>query len=70
MELDSREDGAEIQKQLGKLTGASSVPRVFIGGKSVGGHDDIMQLHQKGLLQKTLQEVGVPFFAESKATQA
>eukprot|EP01053_Blabericola_migrator_P004822 Blabericola_migrator_1__4821@NODE_2530_length_2641_cov_14_040404_g1582_i0_p1_GENE_NODE_2530_length_2641_cov_14_040404_g1582_i0NODE_2530_length_2641_cov_14_040404_g1582_i0_p1_ORF_typecomplete_len180_score14_35Glutaredoxin/PF00462_24/4_3e16DUF836/PF05768_14/0_00049Thioredoxin_3/PF13192_6/0_0026Thioredoxin_2/PF13098_6/7_2e03Thioredoxin_2/PF13098_6/0_022TraF/PF13728_6/0_018Thioredoxin_4/PF13462_6/5Thioredoxin_4/PF13462_6/1e02_NODE_2530_length_2641_cov_14_040404_g1582_i019792518 len=37
LELDGREDAAEIQAVLGDLTGETTVPRVFIGGKFVGG---------------------------------
>jgi glutaredoxin 3 len=33
VELDERQDGAEIQAYLGELTGGRSVPRVFIGGQ-------------------------------------
>jgi glutaredoxin len=32
-------DGDGIQKYLGQITGASTVPRVFIGGKCIGGCD-------------------------------
>lgn len=49
MELDERglsqlyfptkDDGSAIQAELKKLTGASSVPRVFIDGNFVGGCD-------------------------------
>ena len=33
-------DGAAIQEYLGELTGGRSVPRVFVGGKFIGGGDD------------------------------
>lgn len=39
IELDTREDGSAIQGILGKMTGASTVPRVFINGKFIGGCD-------------------------------
>eukprot|EP00960_Hanusia_phi_P016374 482691-Hanusia_phi.AAC.3 len=33
MELDKRDDGSDIQDYMLSLTGARSVPRVFVGGK-------------------------------------
>lgn len=40
VELENRKDGAAIQQYLKELTGASSVPRVFINGQFIGGGDD------------------------------
>jgi len=40
-----------------KLTGQSSVPRVFIGGKCIGGGDDVMALHQSKQLETMLKNV-------------
>jgi len=48
--------GDEYQNELGKLTGARTVPRVFINGKFVGGGDDTSALHQKGDLKRLLEE--------------
>eukprot|EP01099_Mayorella_cantabrigiensis_P003813 TRINITY_DN2860_c0_g1_i1.p1 TRINITY_DN2860_c0_g1~~TRINITY_DN2860_c0_g1_i1.p1 ORF type:complete len:105 (-),score=26.31 TRINITY_DN2860_c0_g1_i1:255-569(-) len=56
IELDQRPDGAAIQDQLKELTGARSVPRVFINGKFVGGCDDIHELDARGELVKKLKE--------------
>jgi len=58
VELDQREDGGAIQDHLQKLTGARSVPRVFIGGKCIGGGDDTAAKHSSGELEKMLKEVG------------
>lgn len=52
VELDLREDGADIQAVLGKMTGAKTVPRCFIDGKFVGGGTDIKRLYEQGILQK------------------
>ena len=35
IELEARADGSAIQQYLAELTGARTVPRVFIGGKTV-----------------------------------
>lgn len=58
IELDEREDGDAIQDYLGKLTGARSVPRVFIGGKCIGGGDDTAAAHNKGTLKGQLEAAG------------
>ena len=51
-------DGAPIQDYLLKLTGARSVPRVFIDGKCVGGGTDVTDLHQKNKLVPMLKQCG------------
>jgi len=58
IELDERDDGDAIQDALLKITGARSVPRVFIGGKFVGGGDDVKRLSDQGKLQPMLQAAG------------
>eukprot|EP00884_Botryococcus_braunii_P018640 jgi/Botrbrau1/545/Bobra.0010s0020.1 len=59
LELDLRPDGDNIQDALAQLTGGRSVPRVFIGGKFIGGGDDTVRLKQSGELAKLLQNAGV-----------
>jgi glutaredoxin 3 len=39
IEIDGRPDETEIQQYLGSITGASTVPRVFVAGKCIGGCD-------------------------------
>ncbi|KAH1025586.1 glutaredoxin-C4 isoform X2 [Dendroctonus ponderosae] len=51
IELDLRDDAEEIQEILGEITGAKTVPRVFIKGNCVGGGSDVKSLHEKGELQ-------------------
>ena len=58
VELDLRDDGAAFQTELGKLTGATSVPRVFIGGVFLGGGDDTVAAEKSGKLVKLLKEAG------------
>ncbi|KAL4434141.1 hypothetical protein ABPG75_000582 [Micractinium tetrahymenae] len=58
MELDGRNDGAAIQDYLLEITGGRSVPRVFVGGKFIGGGDDTDALARNGQLEKLLLEVG------------
>lgn len=57
-ELDERSDGGAIQAELGKVTGATSVPRVFVNGKFIGGGDDTAALKKSGALKTMLVECG------------
>ena len=57
-ELDSDPNGEEIQRYMMELTGARSVPRVFIGGKCIGGGDETQAMHNKGKLEPLLKSVG------------
>ena len=52
IELDERDDGDEIQSILGEMTGARTVPRVFVKGVCLGGGSDVKKLYETGELQK------------------
>uniref|UniRef100_A0A1B6LAX0 Glutaredoxin-2, mitochondrial n=1 Tax=Graphocephala atropunctata TaxID=36148 RepID=A0A1B6LAX0_9HEMI len=54
IELNKREGAAEIQNVLAKMTGARTVPRVFVNGKCIGGGSDVKALHQNGKLKPML----------------
>ncbi|RWR75266.1 glutaredoxin-C8 [Cinnamomum micranthum f. kanehirae] len=56
VELDLRDDGGDIQDALGDIVGRRTVPQVFIKGKHIGGSDDTVQAHQRGMLAKLLGE--------------
>ena len=56
IELEKRPDMSEIQSYLRDLTGASSVPRVFIAGKCIGGGDDTAAADSKGQLLPLLRD--------------
>ena len=58
IELDERQDGDAMQDILGQMTGARSVPRVFIAGKCIGGGDDTERLNRDGKLKEMLQQAG------------
>lgn len=58
LDMDAMEDqvlAKNVQRVLGVRTGASSVPRVFIGGKFVGGEDEVIALRDSGELQPLLE---------------
>jgi glutaredoxin 3 len=50
IELDTINNGQEIQDYLYTLTKQRTVPSVFINQKHVGGCDDVHELHRKGKL--------------------
>lgn len=54
VELDNRADCQEIQEVLGQMTGATTVPRVFINGEFLGGASDVKKLYESGRLQDFL----------------
>lgn len=58
VELNERDDGAAIQHYLHELTGQRTVPNVFIGGKSLGGNDDVQRLNNSGELSLLLEKAG------------
>ncbi|XP_003404772.1 glutaredoxin-1 [Loxodonta africana] len=48
-----------IQDYLQQLTGARTVPRVFMGKDCIGGCSDLIALQQSGELSKQLADMGV-----------
>lgn len=54
VELNRRPDGDQIQEIMGKITGGTSVPRVFINGIFIGGGDDVKRLYESGELEEML----------------
>ncbi|CAL5227502.1 g10486 [Coccomyxa viridis] len=59
IELDHHPKGDEIQDYLKDITGGRSVPRVFIGGKFIGGGDDTVAKQKSGELEKLLKAQGI-----------
>ncbi|XP_053369491.1 glutaredoxin 2 isoform X2 [Clarias gariepinus] len=50
IELDEHNNGQQIQEALAEISGARTVPRVFINGECIGGGSDTRQLHEQGKL--------------------
>ncbi|KIP06501.1 hypothetical protein PHLGIDRAFT_72581 [Phlebiopsis gigantea 11061_1 CR5-6] len=59
VELDQRTDGPILQAILARLTGRRTVPNIILQGKSIGGWDDIWDLHQDKHLKGLLHENGL-----------
>ena len=51
VEVNLRDDMSVIQDHLLAKVGKRSVPQLFIGGKHVGGCDDMVAAHENGMLQ-------------------
>ncbi|XP_061583815.1 glutaredoxin-1 [Cololabis saira] len=58
IDISGRSDMGSMQDYLLEMTGARSVPRVFVGEKCVGGGDDVAALHSSGKLEGMLQSIG------------
>ncbi|XP_034035334.1 glutaredoxin 2 isoform X2 [Thalassophryne amazonica] len=56
IELDEHNDGRRLQEALAQMTGARTVPRVFINGNCIGGGSDTRQLHQHGKLVPLIEQ--------------
>ena len=48
IELDTLDDGADIQGALLDKTGQRTVPSVFIKGEHIGGNDDTQKAFKSG----------------------
>lgn len=44
LELDTMEEGDDIQNALAQITGQRTVPNIFINGKHIGGNSDLQAL--------------------------
>ena len=51
-------DTDEIQDYLQQLTGARTVPRVFIGKDCIGGCTDLVNIHERGELLTRIKQIG------------
>ena len=54
LELDTLENGQEMQQAMAEKAGRSTVPQVFINEQHIGGCDDTMAAHKSGKLQALL----------------
>ncbi|CAA7261837.1 unnamed protein product [Cyclocybe aegerita] len=58
VEVDIRDDGNVIKHLLTRLTKHSTFPNVLLRGHSIGGSDNLQQLHENKTLTKLLEEAG------------
>ncbi|XP_075473046.1 glutaredoxin 2 [Ascaphus truei] len=55
VELDQQEHGNQIQEALLQITGARTVPRVFVNGTCIGGGTETRKLKEDGKLLELVQ---------------
>ncbi|XP_002154935.1 glutaredoxin-2, mitochondrial isoform X1 [Hydra vulgaris] len=55
LELENRDDCQDIQDVLMDMTGARTVPRVFINRKFIGGGTDLKMLQENGELKELVK---------------
>ncbi|KAF2738923.1 glutaredoxin [Polyplosphaeria fusca] len=58
VELDEHTLGPQLQATLTESTGRRTVPNILVMGKSIGGGDEIVDLHQSGQLDDKLKSLG------------
>ncbi|XP_008580840.1 PREDICTED: glutaredoxin-1-like [Galeopterus variegatus] len=58
VDITATDDVNEIQDYLQQLTGARTVPRVFIGKNCIGGCSDLITMQQSGELVTRLKQIG------------
>ncbi|XP_040215742.1 glutaredoxin 2 isoform X2 [Rana temporaria] len=56
IELDQIENGSHLQSALHGMTGARTVPRVFVNGTCIGGGTETRKLNQEGKLLQLVQQ--------------
>ncbi|CAI9149105.1 unnamed protein product [Rangifer tarandus platyrhynchus] len=55
VDLGRAPDMLKLQLVLEELTGARTVPRIYIGGVCIGGLSDMTREHESGALRERLQ---------------
>ncbi|KAG7229774.1 hypothetical protein INR49_012570 [Caranx melampygus] len=58
IDISGHSDMDSMQDYFLELTGARTVPRVFIGEECIGGGSDVEKLHKTGKLEGMLQSIG------------
>ena len=58
VDITATSNTSEIQDYLEQLTGARTVPRVFIGQECIGGCTDLVNMHERGELLTRLKQIG------------
>lgn len=55
VDLDEHQYGPQLQKVLSEMTGRKTVPNILVNHKSLGGSDELAQLHEDGKLLETIR---------------
>jgi glutaredoxin 3 len=54
-EINAQHGSAEREESIRRSSGRTTVPQIFIGGRHIGGCDDLMALDRAGKLDPLLQ---------------
>jgi glutaredoxin 3 len=54
IQIDYMKNGRNVQDTLADMTGRRTVPNVFVGGKTIGGGQETVELHERGELRRLL----------------
>ncbi|CAB4255232.1 similar to Saccharomyces cerevisiae YDR513W GRX2 Cytoplasmic glutaredoxin [Maudiozyma barnettii] len=57
LQLDTMDDGDQIQVALKQLNGQRTVPSIYIGQEFIGGNSDLQKLYTSGALKTKLEKV-------------
>ena len=57
VDITANGDTTEIQDYLQQLTGARTVPWVFIGKECIGGCTDLVNIHERGELLTRIKQI-------------
>ena len=55
LQLNTIDDGQDIQDALYEINGQRTVPNIYIDGKHIGGNSDLQELNASGKLQALLK---------------
>ncbi|KAG7099078.1 hypothetical protein E1B28_000953 [Marasmius oreades] len=66
IEVDLRDDSIQIKAILTRLTEKSTFPNVIVRGTSIGGSDDVQQLHREKELKRIFEKAGVQVTADAE----
>ncbi|XP_055968513.1 glutaredoxin-1 [Sorex fumeus] len=59
VDITTTNDMGKVQDYFEQLTGARTVPRVFLGTECIGGCSDLEKMHENGQLLMRLKQMGV-----------
>jgi len=65
VELTDHPNPAKVQDVLKEMTGASTVPRVFVDGVCIGGGSDTVKLYEDGKLEEILRQTSTEAICSS-----
>jgi len=66
VEYQEGDRGGKIRAVLSDLTGAPTIPQIFVGGRHIGGCTETFDAFKSGELQAALQQAGSAFDADAQ----